>query len=145
MKLLVRKQRRKLRLFIAYGFFLLCSTTLILAVYAGLHWWLVTHVTVISPVTDTEEKNTSRGTLQNKREMIMIDLQSVHIAYQEITVKSDNTATISLQNNETVILSLNKNIDQQIASLQLTIANLTIEGKQFKRLDFRFDKPVLTL
>ncbi|HEV2340108.1 MAG TPA: hypothetical protein VGT05_05155 [Patescibacteria group bacterium] len=141
----MRKQRRKLRLFIAYGFFLLCSTTLILAVYAGLHWWLVTHTTVISPVTGTKEKHISREILQSKKEVVMMGLQNAHIVYQNVTVTTDNSVTISLQNNETVILSLNKNIDQQIASLQLTIANLTIEGKQFKRLDFRFDKPVLTL
>ena len=58
----------------------------------------------------------------------------------------DGTTAVSflVGTNEQVIVSLQKDLTLQIASLQLTIAHLTIEGKQFKQLDFRFDKPVLT-
>ena len=44
----------------------------------------------------------------------------------------------------TVILTTSKDIAQQIDSLQLTIRQLTMEGKEFHRLDFRYDKPVIS-
>lgn len=62
----------------------------------------------------------------------------------DIVMHADGTATFSVDTDEEVILSLQKNITLQIASLQLTIAHLTIEGKRFHRLDFRFDKPIIT-
>jgi len=49
-----------------------------------------------------------------------------------------------MQNNAQVFLSTQKDLSQEIASLQLTIAHLTIEGKSFSRLDFRFDRPIIS-
>jgi len=44
----------------------------------------------------------------------------------------------------TIYLSTTKDIEQQIGSLQLTIRALTMEGKEFHRLDFRYDRPVIS-
>lgn len=54
------------------------------------------------------------------------------------------TIQISMKNNETVLLSTQKDLASQLSSLQLTMNQLTIEGKQFKKLDFRFDSVVIT-
>ena len=67
-----------------------------------------------------------------------------HLLCTNITMDTDTAVSFLVGTNEQVIVSLQKDLPTQIASLQLTIAHLTIEGKQFKQLDFRFDKPVLT-
>ncbi|HET9947069.1 MAG TPA: hypothetical protein VFQ63_03330, partial [Patescibacteria group bacterium] len=60
-----------------------------------------------------------------------------------IQLGSDDSATFDVD-GKTIIISLNKDIEQQVSSLQLTIRELTMEGKEFHRLDFRYDKPVIT-
>lgn len=50
---------------------------------------------------------------------------------------------ITLKAGEAVTVSKNKNIDQQLSSLQLIQSRLKIEGKDFKSLDLRFAQPVI--
>ncbi len=69
---------------------------------------------------------------------------STHINCATIAVENNGTATITIDTDEQVILSLQKDLSKQFASLQLTIGHLTIEGKRFHRLDFRFDNPVIS-
>lgn len=65
------------------------------------------------------------------------------ITCSNIQLGSDDSATFDVD-GKTIIISLNKDIEQQVSSLQLTIRELTMEGKEFHRLDFRYDKPVIT-
>ncbi len=64
------------------------------------------------------------------------------IKYKDVK-KGKDFYSVELVDNGTVIFSQNKDIEKQISSLQLILSRLTIEGKRFKSLDFRFDKPVL--
>ncbi len=66
------------------------------------------------------------------------------IEYASI-VKYDNSYTIKLSDSEDVILSSQKDLAEQISSLQYILFRLTMEGKQFARLDLRFEKPVVVL
>ena len=50
---------------------------------------------------------------------------------------------VMLSDGGQVILSLKKDIEKQITSLQPILKQLTIEGKKFNRIDFRFDKPLV--
>lgn len=54
-----------------------------------------------------------------------------------------DTVTFHL-NNSTIYISTTKDMEKEIGSLQLTIRELTMEGKEFHRLDFRFDRPVIS-
>lgn len=49
-----------------------------------------------------------------------------------------------LKNGESVIFSLEKDIDEQINSLQMILKRFKIEGRQFEKIDLRFEKPVIT-
>lgn len=69
-------------------------------------------------------------------------LSTYAIPFQSI-IRNGDIIRIQLKGDQEVWLSTAKPLDNQIASLQLTINHFTIEGKQFKRLDFRFDKPVV--
>lgn len=55
----------------------------------------------------------------------------------------DDTYLVSLQSNGQVKLSQNKDINKQVASLQRILIQLTIEGKSFKNIDFRFSEPII--
>ena len=50
---------------------------------------------------------------------------------------------VMLSDGGQVILSLKKDIEKQITSLQPILKQLTIEGKKFNRIDFLFDKPLV--
>lgn len=79
----------------------------------------------------------------NPRAKIVELLQNHNVLYKEVTINGEE-ATVTLQNGAVAILDTKKDMEKQITSLQLTIADLTIEGKQFQRLDFRFERPVVT-
>lgn len=54
----------------------------------------------------------------------------------------DGYLSIRLPDQSEVIFSLEKDMEKQVASLQLILSRSKIEGKPFSKLDLRFDKPV---
>ena len=74
-----------------------------------------------------------------------INLKKKNIQYQKISPGSDRSSSVYLKGGGLVIFSFKKDISSQISSLQLILSRLTIEGKRLKKLDFRFDKPVIEL
>jgi len=71
-------------------------------------------------------------------------LQDKKISYYAIN-KLSNSTLIKLTNSGEVIISSQKDLGTQIHSLQYLLSHLTMEGKDFTRLDLRFDKPVIVL
>lgn len=71
-------------------------------------------------------------------------LKNLEIEYENLKFKN-NSYQFRIIGEGTVIISTQKDIDSQLSSLQLTLTQLKIEGKRFKSLDFRFDKPVIVL
>lgn len=66
-----------------------------------------------------------------------------HISARQISAKNDSYEVI-LSDGTSVLFSGNKPISLQISSLQLILSHFTIEGKKVSRVDFEFDKPVVT-
>ncbi|MBI2622003.1 MAG: hypothetical protein HYW63_05170 [Candidatus Levybacteria bacterium] len=71
-------------------------------------------------------------------------LMEKKINYKSISTSKDLTYRIVLDNNSEVIIDPKKNVEEQLSSLQLILARLKIEGKMFKRLDFRYQKPIIS-
>jgi len=69
-------------------------------------------------------------------------LKDKKILFSKVTA-SDYSYLVEIQNNGQVKLSQNKDIKQQISSLQRILIQLTIEGKPFKSIDFRFSEPII--
>jgi len=69
-------------------------------------------------------------------------LRDNKILFSKVVV-SDYSYLIEIQNNGQIKLSQNKDINQQITSLQRILIQLTIEGKPFKSIDFRFSEPII--
>lgn len=99
---------------------------------------------VFSPLALFGQKfqDISLSDAQAKKIQILLDKYS--IAYTEIQPAESNADLIKLKDGEELILSNTKDLEQQITSLQLIMRTLTIEGKRFHRVDFRFDNPVVT-
>jgi hypothetical protein len=88
----------------------------------------------ISPVTKDSSQEAK------KIETLLIDVQ---IAFASISLQADSSYLVMLEDGGEVIISLKKDIKKQIASLQPILKQLTIEGRKFNRIDFRFDKPLV--
>jgi len=90
----------------------------------------------ISPLSKNQNSNISQ--LESM-------LSEKNIKYSDVSTSKDLSFLIILEDGNEVIVDPNKDIEQQLSSLQLIISQLTIEGKTFKKLDFRFEKPFIKL
>jgi hypothetical protein len=71
-------------------------------------------------------------------------LDKKNIAFTLANINSDGSFTVELRDGGELILSAKKDLDNQLSSLQLILSRLTIEGKKLKKLDFRYDNPVVS-
>ncbi len=69
-------------------------------------------------------------------------LKEKKIEYTGITL-SGKKIVLVLKDKSKIIISTDKDIPTQIASLQFILARLTMESRRFRELDLRFDKPVI--
>ncbi len=73
------------------------------------------------------------------------ELTKENIAFSKIEKANDSGYVVQLQKGGSVTFSSQKDIITQIASLQYILSHLTMEDRQFTRLDLRFEKPVIVL
>lgn len=70
-------------------------------------------------------------------------LRTSRISFVSISKTGDLSYTVNLEGGISVFISSKKDLDFQVSSLQAILKQLTIEGRQVKSIDFRFDKPVI--
>lgn len=92
---------------------------------------------IISPLPQ------NKAMYHNSTEELKILLHKNNISFSSIISSSDSAYLLIGPQGEEIVFSSKKNLDSQVSSLQLILSRLTIEGKGFKRLDLRFDKPVI--
>lgn len=113
-------------------FLIIFATALLfLTVYFAVSNFLLSKTPFVSPLSKTSDESFEKK------------LSKANIPFASISVASDSSFLIVLKDGSEVNLSDKKNIQKQISSLQLILSRLTIEGKRFKRLDLRFDKPII--
>jgi hypothetical protein len=71
------------------------------------------------------------------------NLKEKKILFTEVSL-SDYSYLVNIKDNGQVRLSQEKDINDQISSLQKILNQLTIEGKPFKSIDFRFSEPIIS-
>lgn len=91
-----------------------------------------------APLSPLSKNQTSFNLLIEKK------LKEKRIETISLETEKDLNYKIILKNGEEIIFDRNKNIDGQLSSLQLILNQLKIEGKALKRLDFRYQKPIIT-
>ena len=70
-------------------------------------------------------------------------LQEKGIAIEQGPVASDSALVVVLANNETVLFHANKDMRTQVGSLQIILNKLTIEERKAKKIDLRFEDPIV--
>lgn len=98
----------------------------------------------ISPLPKDMGKNVAvkPSAKSNDTQVLSQLLKDRNISFLQVTA-SDAAYIVVLSNGSEIILSSEKELANQVTSLQLVLTRLTIEGKGFSRLDLRFDKPVV--
>ncbi len=71
-------------------------------------------------------------------------LKDKNILFSQVLVLSDSSYEVEILNNGRVNISAKKDINKQITSLQRILRELTIDGKTFKSIDFRFEEPIIS-
>jgi hypothetical protein len=71
-------------------------------------------------------------------------LKESNIEYTSITTEKDLSYLIKLKSGGEVLIDQDKDVEEQLSSLQLVLKQLKIEGKTLRRLDFRYQKPIIT-
>jgi hypothetical protein len=83
---------------------------------------------------------------KQKQDKTIADIKKA-LTKEQIEVQSIEAVNegylITLDKGKTVLFSAKKDIQSQISSLQFILSRLTMEGRQFSRLDLRFDKPII--
>lgn len=95
---------------------------------------------ILSPVVLGQQTQSSDAQIGQIKDFC----QQNHINCQSVEQTDNKTIQITLDNNARVFFSTEKDLSSQLASLQEVITQLTIKGKQFKKLDFRFDNVVVS-
>lgn len=72
-------------------------------------------------------------------------LRDHSIDYKDVGHFGKTTYVISTKDGGSAYLTKNKDLSDQLSSLQRILSRLTMEGKKFSRLDLRYDKPVIVL
>lgn len=130
----LKKEKIKSRTKTAFIVLFLLSLILITIEYLYLNFSFG-RTTYVSPVP----KNQTSNTIALERE-----LEKSNIPFKTISANLDGSLAVELIDGSIVIMSLKKDIKNQISSLQLVLSRLTIEGKKLKSLDFRFNNPVVS-
>lgn len=93
-----------------------------------------------SPPLTPLSKNQTTDTLEVQK-----FLTQKGIGYKSVDIEDDLSYKIVLTSGSEVFIDSKKDLVRQLSSLQLIISQLKIEDKTFKRLDFRFEKPIIAM
>jgi len=132
--MLVKKHKRRIISFVP---FVLLVGVLLLIISVAFYYTskiiISKRQNFVSPVSLTNDKDLSLQSLLYKN----------NVPFSDVKVASDSSYIITLKDGSEVDFSSKKSTSSQISSLQLILSRLTIEGKKFKKLDLRFDKPII--
>lgn len=119
----------------------LVFTVIFFVVLASITGAFIYHFIAFSSITIINPLSKSRNTFDSKLKQ---QLENSNIKYDSASSNLDGSETIKLDGGGSVIFAQNKPISHQIASLQLLMSRLTIEGRKLKSLDFRYASPVVS-
>lgn len=98
----------------------------------------------ISPLPFLRSLGLATSSDADKKE-IQNFLKAQNIDYKDISLSGKTTYIVKVKDNGNAYITTNKDVSEQLSSLQRIHSRLTMEGKKFTRLDLRYDKPVIVL
>lgn len=130
----MRRRNRKAKKSLIVSFFFLLFF-LVLAAFAFYYW--STKTPFISPLVNDNLENPLTT------EELKTLLGKSNIGFSEVKNSTGSSILVTLKGGGEVLFSAKKSLGKQVSSLQLILSRLTIEGKRFKNLDLRFEKPTV--
>lgn len=132
----MRRRNRKAK----KGLFLILLFLLFFSISASLfsYYWF-TKTLFISPLPNRSLDNLNPLTTEELKTL----LKKGNIAFSEVKSSTGSSILVTLKDGNDVLFSAKKSLGEQVSSLQLILSRLTIEGKRFKNLDLRFEKPTV--
>jgi len=130
----LKKERSKYRIKTLLILLICLSLLIVITEYLYLNFSFG-RTTFISPIGKVSKSQVA--SLENA-------LDKKNISFASANVNSDGSFTVELRDGGELILSSKKDLENQLSSLQLILSRLTIEGKKLKKLDFRYDNPVVS-
>ncbi len=80
-----------------------------------------------------------------KQTLFFIDkLKQINLSPLTIDIKGQDMLVFNLKDNKKIIFSNKKERELQYYQLELIIRQFKIEGKEFIKIDLRFEKPIIT-
>ncbi len=141
-KLHKRKLRRIIRIIIFLLFIFLVTICILFLCSITIFKKQQVILTPVGSVKNVAQEDNQKMSPQVSDTMQKL-FDQYHLSVDSINTGTDSAMHVLFKNGQEIIFSENKAIEAQIASLQLIINRLTIEGKQFSRIDLRFDNPVI--
>jgi hypothetical protein len=115
---------------------------LLLACVAGIGYAMMHKTILVSPLP--LRPGTLLPGVHRDDEAVLRRLLTTHaISYTSLVHTADGYV-LSLNPKQQVILSRTKDLSGQISSLQIILPQLTMEGREFRTLDMRYNKPIIT-
>lgn len=130
----IKKERKRLRVAIILLLILLFAA--VLGVAKNINWSEITPFTSTGLIRPIPEKGIEAELKENLQKM------NIEVFDGPKLLGKDLEASIS--GGITVLFTTQKDLNNQIASLQLMIERFKIEGKLPKKVDLRFEKTVVT-
>lgn len=107
-------------------------------------FFVVKHpLSIVNPLSKTSD-STEFSDMGNSVEKITDLLKKNNIETTSVVNASESAVLATLPDGQEVVFSRDKDLNQQITSLQLILSRLTIEGKRVNRIDLRFANPVVS-
>jgi len=75
--------------------------------------------------------------------ILLNQLKDFNLVIEGIDIINEDMIVFKLKDNKRIIFTSKKNWQNQIFSISLILKHLKIEGKNFKNIDVRFDKPII--
>lgn len=100
---------------------------------------MVSPVPLLSNVLGTSTQNNPSTVIAQVKDA----LRKKNVSFSSVGMQNTDVVII-LNDDIQVLFSTDKDYSAQIDSLQVTMDNLTIEGKRIARVDMRFERPVVT-
>lgn len=128
-----RKAKKSLLLFFLFLLVFSISTSLLF------YYWF-TKTLFVSPLPSIRLNNQNPLTTEELKTLFL----KSNIAFSEVKNSTGSSILVILEDGNDVLFSAKKSLGEQVSSLQLILSRLTIEGKRFKSLDLRFEKPIVS-
>lgn len=96
---------------------------------------------IISPLALSGNQNAS---FLNSGENKLRDfLEREKITFKDFAYIDNTHYKIILDDNKEILISAGGDMREELSSLQYILSRLTMEGREFARLDLRYEKPII--